>query len=207
MSSAHILVVESNANVRAEVVNALRMEGFAVSDASTVQQAADHALSHRPDIVLIEGHLPGGTGLDFGKRLVAEQNVPFVVLSAELDAKFVNEAIRAGAFGFFLKPLEISKVLPTLRAALVRGKELSNLSAGQGRLQNALDQQRVTSVAVGILMRGHGLNREEAFEALRQQARRQRRKLDEIAADIVLAIETLNNAMPRMEQKEHAESR
>lgn len=204
MIPAHILFVDGDAKSRADVVTALRRDAFTVSEASTIQQASDLAALRRPDIMLIDGQLPGGSGLDLGKRLMAEQNIPFVVLSTDTDGKFVNEAIRAGAFGFFVKPLELGKVLPTLRAALVRGKELSSLSAGNGRLQSALDQQRNTSVAVGILMRSHGLNREEAFEALRQQARRQRRKLDEIAEDIVLATETLNNAAPRPDHKEHA---
>jgi two-component system, response regulator PdtaR len=207
MSSANILVIESDAPIRAEIVTAFRKEGFAVSEASTVQQATDQIAFRRPDIVLIDGQLPGTSALELGKRLMAEHSIPFVVLAAGVETKFVNEAIRAGAFGFFVKPIEIAKILPTLRAALVRGKELSNLSEGQGRLQSALDQQRMTSVAVGILMRSHGLNRDEAFDTLRQQARRQRRKLDEIAEDIVLAIETLNNCTPRLEHKEHAEAR
>ncbi len=207
MSQPHVLVVEGEASLRADIVDAVRRDGFIVSDASSGSQALNLVAQRRPDIALIAGRLSGTSGLELGKRLTAEHNIPFVVLSADADAKFVNEAIHAGALGLLVKPIEVSKVLPTLRAALVRGKELQSLNAGHGRLQNAIDRHRTASVAVGILMRSHGLNREEAFEALRQQARRQRRKFDEIAEDLVLAVETLNNAAPRVDHKEHAEAR
>jgi hypothetical protein len=60
------------------------------------------------------------------------------------------------------------------------------------QLGHALQARRETSMAVGILMERRRLGRQAAFEALRSQARSQRRRLQDVAAEIVNAVDALN---------------
>ena len=60
------------------------------------------------------------------------------------------------------------------------------------QLGQALQARRETSIAVGIIMERRRLDRRQAFEALRSQARSQRRRLHDVAADIVNALDALN---------------
>ena len=49
-------------------------------------------------------------------------------------------------------------------------------------------------MAIGVLMERRGLDRDEAFEALRSHARSQRRRIHEVAAELVDAVEKVNKA-------------
>jgi AmiR/NasT family two-component response regulator len=69
---------------------------------------------------------------------------------------------------------------------------LQELRDTRHQLQSALDTERNISVATGIVMMEHRLGRAEAFALLRATARKQRRKLAEVADAIVAARETLN---------------
>lgn len=52
-------------------------------------------------------------------------------------------------------------------------------------MQAALDAERDISIAIGITMALHQLQRQDAFELLRKTARGQRRKLAELATEII----------------------
>jgi AmiR/NasT family two-component response regulator len=56
------------------------------------------------------------------------------------------------------------------------------------QLQRALDTRVVIEQAKGALVAQEGLSEREAFERLRRQARRQRRRVVEVAAEILAAI-------------------
>ena len=60
------------------------------------------------------------------------------------------------------------------------------------QLGQALQERRETSIAIGIIMERRRLDRRQAFETLRGQARSQRRRLHDVAADIVNALDALN---------------
>ncbi|MBV6475121.1 MAG: hypothetical protein MOGDAGHF_00638 [Rhodocyclaceae bacterium] len=56
----------------------------------------------------------------------------------------------------------------------------------------ALNENREVSMAIGLLMERRRLGRQEAFEFLRTTARAQRRKIGEVAEEILSAAELLN---------------
>jgi response regulator NasT len=74
-----------------------------------------------------------------------------------------------------------------VEAALSRANELQTLRETRAQLQAALDGERDISIAIGITMVQHRLARQDAFELLRKTARSQRRKLAELATDIIRA--------------------
>jgi len=68
MSSARILIVEDEANIRRFVGIALEDEGFQVFEADSVKRALIHAASRQPDLVIVDLGLPDGDG----KQLISE---------------------------------------------------------------------------------------------------------------------------------------
>ena len=110
-------------------------------------------------------------------------------LSAYGDAEAVTAAVASGALGYLVKPLDVQQILPSLDAAMTRGRELNALLEEEAQLSAALRLNRQTSMAVGILMARHNLNERDAFDSLRAQARAQRRKISDLALDLVQAAE------------------
>jgi AmiR/NasT family two-component response regulator len=70
-------------------------------------------------------------------------------------------------------------------------RELRRLREENAQLERAVNQSRDINVVVGILMERFKLDREHAFESLRQQARARRMKLEELALALLGAEEQL----------------
>jgi response regulator NasT len=148
--------------------------------------------AERFDLVILDIRMPDLSGIEVSNRL-HEQGVPFLVLSAYGDTDVVSPMVRNGALGYLVKPVDVEQMVPAIEAALNRSEEIFQLRTNEKNLQIALDGDRNTSKAVGIIMERHKLSCEDAFEMLRRSARSQRRKLIDVAMDLVLAENTLNS--------------
>jgi response regulator NasT len=175
-----LLVVEDDAVARTALDATLARHGFAVMAMETGEGALALSEAILPSIALVDIHLPGLSGVEVVRALAA-RSVACVVLSSQDDDAVVEAAIAAGALGYLVKPLEPRRVLPALRAALERASEMRALRETGERLEDALATDRETSTALGVLMERHGLSRGEAFERLRSTARRERRKVHDVA--------------------------
>lgn len=192
---AHILVVDDDRLVLASLARSLRAAGYRVTEAASGENALALAEKTDPDLALLDMRMPGLSGLDVAARLAASHGVPFMFLSAYGDEEVVAQAAQNGALGYLVKPLDVLQIIPSIEAALARAAEIRALRENEAKLELSLESGREISTAVGVLMERRGLDREEAFETLREYARSQRRKLREVAAEIVQAAEVVN--LPR----------
>jgi response regulator NasT len=143
-------------------------------------------------MVLLDVNMPRMSGLEVAKALRAQTSIPFMFLTAYGDTDIVRQAAEHGAMGYLVKPVDISQIVPAIEAALARGKELGRLRETETQLSTALANSRETSMAVGILMERERLDRNLAFEMLRDYARSQRRKISEVAEELLGAVEFAN---------------
>jgi AmiR/NasT family two-component response regulator len=188
-----ILIVDDDRLGLAMTASGLTAAGY---DVTTVDSAEDAeawlAGGVRPDLVILDVCMPGQCGLSLAQRLRDLDHLPFMMLSAYSDAQTVEQATLCGALGYAVKPLDIPQLVPAIEAALARANELQELRATRQQLQAALDSERDISLAVGITMMQHHLQRNEAFDMLRKSARSRRCKLAELATEIIQAAEKLN---------------
>lgn len=99
--------------VRAELGDAVEVVG----EAADVDQAVNVVLATRPDVVLLDVHLPGGNGAEVVRRCAAQQpDTRFLALSVSDAAEDVIGVIRAGARGYVTKSI----TGPELAAAIRR---------------------------------------------------------------------------------------
>jgi response regulator NasT len=159
--------------------------------ASSVEKPRRYGRRHR------SGHSrcphAGAYGYRSGRRLhEADSDVPFIFLTAYSDEELVEQASAVGAMGYVVKPADPDRLVPAIEAAYARAGDARKLRDTGRQLQTALDADRDVSLAIGIMMERRRLGRQEAFELLRGQARMERRKLIELAREIVLAAEKLN---------------
>lgn len=188
----HILVVDDDRLVRVTVALGLRQAGYQVSEAEDAPSALEAVRQSEFALAILDARMPNGSGVELARRLDAEFGLPFIFLSAYDDAEAVREAAAAGALGYLVKPVDVRQMIPTIEAALDRGAEIKALRTNRAQLSTALEQGRETSVAIGILMQRYQLDEEEAFDALRAYARSHRRKLAEVAAELVTGVSATN---------------
>ncbi|MBL8491281.1 MAG: response regulator [Rhodocyclaceae bacterium] len=186
-------MVDDDRLVLSSLVLGLQDAGFRTFAAETVAEAEELLASGiQPRLAILDMRLREGSGLQIAERLKELDHVPFMFLSAYRDDELVETATRLGALGYLVKPIDVAQLVPAVRAALARADEIRELRDNRRNLQQALDGDREISIAIGIAMVQHKLGRAEAFELLRRSARNQRRKLAELAKEVVAAQQALN---------------
>lgn len=180
-----ILIVEDDRLVLAGLANGLETCGYAVTKAATGEEAVARAEAVSPDLILMDICLPGISGTQAARRIREKRDVPIVFLSALDTEELVREAIDLGSISYLVKPIGIQQLVPAIENALARARDIARLKGNKEQLAAALGQNREISVAIGILMERHNISAEDAFEDLRAEARRTRRKAADVARDVI----------------------
>jgi CheY-like chemotaxis protein len=112
-----IVIVEDESITALLLAKQLSRLGYqVVALANCGPQAIEHALAHRPHVVLMDIHLHGSMdGIDAAKHIQAAAPIPVVYMSAQTDAATLKRLqTTTQAAGFVPKPIH----LPTLHATL-----------------------------------------------------------------------------------------
>ncbi len=108
----------------------------AVGDAAT---ALESARALRPDLVVMDIHLPDTNGIEVSRRIRAElPATKIIVLSAEANLAFVKDALRIGASGYLLKS-DAPEELPEAIRAVMEGRLYLCPEASQVAIENYRD--------------------------------------------------------------------
>jgi DNA-binding NarL/FixJ family response regulator len=106
MTTPRVFVVDDHAMVRAGVRAELGNDVAVVGEAPDVASAVEGIRATRPDVVLLDVHLPGGGGRTVLETLRAElPDVRWLALSVSDAAEDVIAVIRAGARGYVTKTI------------------------------------------------------------------------------------------------------
>lgn len=188
-----LLLVDDDRLILATLSNGLRLAGYHIITAESVDEAeAWLQRNARPDLVILDVRMPGRNGLELTPLLAELEQIPFLLLTAYSEKELIKQANTSGAMGYLVKPVDITQLIPGIENALARAQELKALRESAQQLQQALDADRMASVAIGIIMDERFINHDEALKLLRNMARSQQIKLADLAANIVQARETLN---------------
>jgi CheY-like chemotaxis protein len=108
-----VMIVEDLPDIRYITKMLLRVKGCWVVEAVDAEEAIKVALRERPDLILMDMHLPHTNGIDATRRLrtFAElKDVPIVALSAYDRSLFEPPALDAGCNEYVTKPLDFDKL-------------------------------------------------------------------------------------------------
>ena len=191
----YILIVDDDPALRAMLTEGIRHVGYRIGEAESAEQALALIATQqpKPDLVLIDVHLPGMSGIELAGRLRVDTEVPFLFISCDSNMALAKLAAEYGALAYLVKPLKFEQIAPGIESALSRAEELRQLHLRETQLDAALNQGRETSIAVGVLMERLRIGRKAAFERLRGTARSQRRSIGEVARELIEAAETAND--------------
>ena len=117
--NASILVVDDEPDLRTLYELTLLREGYRVETASTVQEARDQLKAHRFDAVITDMRLPDGFGMELLQDLRDQQRRErCVVMTAYGSAENAVEALRAGAFDYLTKPVDLKQFRSVVASAI-----------------------------------------------------------------------------------------
>jgi PAS domain S-box-containing protein len=113
--SGHVLYVEDNrSNVRLLERLLARRPGVRLDTASTGQTALEFVQHARPDLILLDLHLPDMSGEEVLRRIWSDRatrSIPIAVLSADASPRQQQRLLAAGAIAYLTKPLDVAALL------------------------------------------------------------------------------------------------
>jgi signal transduction histidine kinase/DNA-binding response OmpR family regulator len=190
-----LLIIEDEPDLRGYLTKMFTKDGYVVEaagDAETALMWLQEHIDDPPDMVITDVMLPGQSGLDFLATIRQDPGMgrlPVVVLTARADAESAVEAFAAGADDFVSKPFNSAELLARVHAHYQMNR-LRDHAVGQaettvGQLRRALQSNRTTGTAVGIVMARYDVDPERAFQVLVRTSQQSNRKLNDIAEELV----------------------
>jgi two-component system, response regulator PdtaR len=134
---------------------------------------------------VLDVKMPRLDGIEAARRILEEQAIPIVMLTAYGQDELVSRAVEAGVFGYLVKPFRETDLLPAIRTARARHEELAVLREEADSLAEALVARKVTERAKGLLMEKEGLSEQDAFARLRKASQVSGRPLRVVAEAVV----------------------
>ena len=127
----HILVVEDDRATRDLIARYLAENHFRVSTAVTGAEG-ERALDGDPvDLVVLDLNLPDQDGLMLAKKLLAERDIPIVMLTGRAEEMDRVLGLELGADDYVTKPFSPRELLARIRAVLRRAKSKPGTRRGQ----------------------------------------------------------------------------
>ncbi|HHU37243.1 MAG TPA: sigma-54-dependent Fis family transcriptional regulator [Treponema sp.] len=114
-----ILVIDDEKNIRAGLQAALEMDGYDVLLAEDGTTGLSIALNNEIDLVITDLRMPGVSGEEVLRRITTETpGIPVIVLTGHGTVESAVDAMRAGAYDFLTKPLNLDRLSLLVKRAL-----------------------------------------------------------------------------------------
>ena len=113
-----VLVVDDERAIRDTLREILEDAGYEVAVAEDGVKALEQFNQERYDVVLCDIKMPGMDGIELLDKLQAESEVPVVMVSGHGTIETAVDAIKRGAYDYIEKPLDLNRLLVSIRNAL-----------------------------------------------------------------------------------------
>jgi PAS domain S-box-containing protein len=138
----NILVVEDEIIVALDLKRCLQGMGYQVAQVVTTgEKAIKAAKNKRPDLVLMDIRLQGKmNGIEAAKIINSQYDVPVVYLTAYADDQTLQQATKAGPYGYLVKPFDARELKTTIEVAIFKHKMEQKLKESQERFREIFEQ-------------------------------------------------------------------
>ena len=194
-----VFLLDDHEVVRRGIKDLLEGEGdiVVVGESGLAQEAARRIPALRPDVAILDGRLPDGTGIDVCREIRSQDpSINALILTSYDDDDALFSAIMAGASGYVLKQIRGNDLIDTVR----------RVAAGQSMLDPAVTAQVLDRLRSGPKT-DPALDQLTAQELKILELIAQGMTNRQIAGSLFLAEKTVKNYVSSMLAKLNLESR
>ncbi len=116
-SNKKVLVVEDNYMNKVLIREMLVLQGYDVIDADSGNEAIEKAKSEKPDLILMDIHLPGIDGIEAMKTIKSDPemlSIPIIAVTASAMKGDEERIRREGFDGYIPKPIEVKVLIDVI---------------------------------------------------------------------------------------------
>jgi len=152
--TANILLVEDEPAIQELLAFNVSQCGFRAIQALDVSSATAEINRALPDLILLDWMLPDTTGVEFARRLRADQrtrNIPIIMLTARTEERDKVMGLEAGADDYITKPFSPRELMARIRAVLRRRMpEMSEETVSASGLELSPTTHRVSAKGLSL---------------------------------------------------------
>lgn len=139
MSNQSVLIVDDEPDIRELLDITLSRMGLDTHSAATLEEAQAMVASVEPDLCLTDMRLPDGNGITLVEHIAKEfSHIPVAMITAHGSVETAISALKAGAFDFISKPIELDNLRKLVSNALQLDTDVS-------RAEGAVDEELIGS--------------------------------------------------------------
>lgn len=183
-----ILLAEDDAGAREILIETLATLGYdVVAAVASGVDAADRAREIKPDAVLLDVHMPDGSGIEAAEVITRTlPGIAVILFSGDENVTLSDkEAVTTGAIAFLPKPTPPRMLDATIRLAVMRAAALRHAKKDASEAKQALEARKVVERAKGILMRRTGCSEPEAYRILQRSSQDRSKPMVDIAQAVL----------------------
>src|SRR4051812_33892384 len=121
-----LLVVGDEPALPHALPRAFRDTDTAIRSAESAAEALEQLARERPDVIVLDVHLPDASGLETFRALRdADARIPIILVTGHGTADLAIEAMKEGAYEYLLKPLELGELRSLIDRAVQSGRLMS----------------------------------------------------------------------------------
>jgi len=124
-----ILIVEDDNHIKNLISTTLKVNKYNYLIATSGNEAIMLAVSHKPDIILLDLGLPDMDGVEIIKNVREWSNIPIIVISARSEDTDKIDALDFGADDYITKPFSVEELLARIRVATRRLNSMNEKQA------------------------------------------------------------------------------
>lgn len=163
-----------------------------VAVATTGDQAVELAAQLEPDLLILDARLPGLSGPEAARSIVAHRPVPIIIVSLYDDARTVQEVLNSPAMALLLKPVDVDDLRLTIAMTVQRFRDNLERERRVAELEEKLEARRVIERAKGLIMQHRGLSEEAAYALLRRESQNRGLPMKVLAEHLINGMAALS---------------
>lgn len=118
---AHILIIDDERPIRNSLKEILEFEDYTVDTAENGALGVEAFKKGTYDLIFSDIKMPEMDGMEVLEAISSESDVPIIMISGHGNIDIAVDAIKKGAFDFVAKPLDLNRILITVKNALDKG--------------------------------------------------------------------------------------
>ena len=179
-----VLIADEDEEALHQLASVLEMLGHEVAPyVVSVAEAIELIGTEDPELAIVVVHRDDEHALALIQETVEYASGPVIAQTRDGDVEFVARAAERG-ISAWIESTSPEIVQGAIEVAMRRYEETDRLQVRVDQLESALDRRAVIERAKGILMERHGVDERAAFELMRDHARRQSRRVVDVALTV-----------------------